>query len=64
MLRVDAEPIMAAVPDDPVSSGDLALQNAIDEPVGVGLAADGLWTNAVRVFRLSLICFLFGNATC
>ncbi|WP_413717181.1 hypothetical protein [Silicimonas sp. MF1-12-2] len=43
MSRVHAEPAMAAVPNHPIPPGDLPLQDTVDEPVGVGLAAGGGW---------------------
>ena len=40
---VHAEPVMAAVPNHLIPPGDLPLQDAVNEPVGVGLALDGEW---------------------
>jgi hypothetical protein len=39
MPGVDAQPVMAPVANHLISPGDLPLQDAVDEPVGVGLAA-------------------------
>ena len=37
MLRVDTEPVVAAMPDDLFPPHDGPLEDAVDEPVGVGL---------------------------
>ena len=39
--RVQAQTVVAAVPNHLIPPGDLPLQDAVDEPVGVGLASDG-----------------------
>ena len=41
--RVQAQAVVTTVADHLIPPGDLALQDTVDEPVGVGLAADGEW---------------------
>ena len=46
---VQAQAVMAAVPNHLIPPGNLALQDAVDEPVGVGLALDGEWPQCEKI---------------
>ena len=41
--RVQAQAVVAAVANHLIPPGDLALQDAVNEPVGVGLASGDEW---------------------